>query len=115
MADSNPTAAVWTFGDLVLDVGRRELLRCGRPVAVEPKVFDLLAYLVRFRHRVVGRDELLDALWPEEHVSDAALSYSVKAARKAVGDDGAAQRTIATVRRRGFRFIADAFEPPVPT
>ncbi|HZR79527.1 MAG TPA: AAA family ATPase [Candidatus Binatia bacterium] len=112
MADSNRTAGVWTFGDLVLDAGRRELLRCGRPLAIEPKVFDLLAYLVRFRHRVVGRDELLDALWPGEHVSDDALSYSVKAARRAVGDTGARQRTIATVRRRGFRFVADAVEPP---
>lgn len=97
----------WSFGSFVLDPSRRELRRDGERLHVEPKVLDLLAYLVRHRERVVSRDEILDALWHDEHVSDAALGYCVKAARRAIGDSGDAQHTIETVPRRGFRFVAE--------
>lgn len=97
----------WSFGSFVLDPARRELLRDGQRLHVEPKVLDLLAYLVRHRERVVSRDEILDALWRDEHVSDAALAYCIKAARRAIGDSGDVQHSIATVPRRGLRFVAD--------
>jgi len=104
----------WSFGSFVLDPARRELRRDGDRLHVEPKVLDLLAYLLRHRERVVSRDEILDALWHDEHVSDAALGYCVKEARRAIGDSGDAQHTIATVPRRGFRFVADVAGGPEP-
>ena len=96
---------ICAFGDFELDAALFELRRAGQPVALEPKVFDLLSYLVLHEERVVTRDEIFAALWPNEFVSDGALSYAVRAARKAIGDDGRRQGLIRTVHRRGFRFV----------
>jgi DNA-binding winged helix-turn-helix (wHTH) protein len=100
------------FGDFAIDGSLYELRRRGRRVRIEPKALDLLGYLIRHRDRVVSKDELLAAIWPGEFVSEAALTYCVKAVRKAVGDTGASQRIIATVRSRGYRFIAAVDEQP---
>ena len=93
------------FGDHVLDSEQREL-RCGAElVAVEPQVFDLLVYLVQHHDRVVSKDDLLQAVWGGRIVSDAALAARINAARRALGDNGKAQRWIRTVPRKGVRFI----------
>lgn len=99
-------AVLLTFRDCELDTTLYTLHRAGQPRAVEPLVFNLLAYLVRHRDRVVPREELLDALWPGKVVSESALSSCVKAARHALGDSGDAQSCIATAHRRGYRFVA---------
>ncbi|WP_169728807.1 winged helix-turn-helix domain-containing tetratricopeptide repeat protein [Salinarimonas rosea] len=70
---------------------------------VEPRTFDLLRVLARNAGRTVTRDELFDEVWGDRIVSDAALSSQVRAARRALGDDGSAQEMIATVHGRGFR------------
>jgi TolB-like protein/Tfp pilus assembly protein PilF len=101
---------VFRFGDHVLDVERRELRRGAEPVALEPQVFDLLVYLVRNRHRVVSKDDLIHGVWGGRIVSDSALTTRLNAARKAVDDSGAAQRVIRTVHRKGVRFIAGVSE-----
>jgi TolB-like protein len=72
--------------------------------------FDLLAYLVAHRGRVVGKDELIQEIWHGRAVSDAALTTRVNAVRRAVGDDGKAQRLIRTFSRKGVRFVGDALE-----
>ena len=95
------------FGEFELDEDVFELRRGGRPVAVEPKVFNVLAYLVHHRDRVVPKDELFEQLWPGEFVSDSALTSCIKALRKAVGDDGTSQAIIKTLHGRGYRFVAD--------
>lgn len=95
------------FGDFELDVPAMELRRAGTPVAVEPQVFDVLAHLVAHHERVVLRHELLDVVWGHRFVTEATLSSRIMAARRAVGDSGAEQRVIRTVRGRGFRFVAD--------
>src|SRR5690242_19934403 len=95
------------FGSHVLDVAQRELRLNGEAVAVEPMVFDLLAYLVVHRDRVVSKDEVLDAIWSGRIVSDSALATRIAAARRAVGDSGEAQRLIRTVARKGFRFVGE--------
>lgn len=100
------SAHIIRFRDFELDTAHYELRRAGERIAVEPQVFDLLAFLARNAGRTVTRDEIFAAIWGERVVSDAALSSQIKAARRAVGDDGAAQHTIATVHGRGFRFIA---------
>ncbi len=99
---------IYAFEDFELDTDLYELRRGGQRVAIEPQVFDVLVYLVAHRERVVTKAELLDNVWGDRFVSESALSSRIKAARRAVGDDGRAQRTIATVHGRGFRFTADA-------
>jgi pimeloyl-ACP methyl ester carboxylesterase/DNA-binding winged helix-turn-helix (wHTH) protein len=81
-------------------------------VAVEPQVFDVLVYLVRHRDRVVSKEELLDEVWGDRFVSESALTSRIKAARRAIGDDGANQRIIRTLHGRGYRFVADVDELP---
>jgi len=107
-----PHPTVYAFGSYELDLALYELRRGGRRVAIEPKALDLLACLVGDRQRVVTKVELLQRLWPREVVTDASLTYCVRAARQAVGDDGTRQRIITTVRGRGYRFIAPLHESP---
>jgi DNA-binding winged helix-turn-helix (wHTH) protein/tetratricopeptide (TPR) repeat protein len=111
MAPAAATLKTFVFGDFELDLALYELRRRGRRVPIEPKALDLLAHLIAERHRVVSKEELLETLWPSEYVTEASLTYSVKAARQAVDDDGARQAIVATVRGRGYRFIAEVSEP----
>jgi TolB-like protein len=101
----------YAFGEHVLDVKRRELRRGAELVPLEPQVFDLLTYLVQHRDRVVGKDDLLQAVWGGRIVSDSALTTRINAARRALGDDGEKQRMIRTMPRKGVRFIAEVNEP----
>ena len=103
------------FGNCEIDLDRFEIRRDGADVHVEPQVFDLIAYLVRHRDRMVAKSELLDHIWCGRFVSDSALSTRVKAARAALGDDGHKQATIRTVHARGFRFVADVADPTGPS
>ena len=105
-------AGILRFDQFELDVPRFELRKAGVPVPVEPQVFDLLVFLARNRDRTVTKDEVFAAIWGDRIVSDAALSSQIKAARRALGDDGASQRMIATVHGRGFRFIPEVRTAP---
>ncbi len=100
------------FDSYELDTDAYELRRDGRPVAVEPQVFDVLVHLVRHRGQLVTKEELLDAVWGDRFVSESALTSRIKAVRHAVGDDGRAQRLVKTVHGRGYRFTADTVELP---
>jgi DNA-binding winged helix-turn-helix (wHTH) protein len=100
------------FGDCELSVERIELRRAGQIVDMEPQVFDVLAYLLRCRERVVPKTELLDQIWGNRFVSESALSSRIKSARRAVGDTGRDQRIIKTIYGRGYRFVADVLEKP---
>jgi DNA-binding winged helix-turn-helix (wHTH) protein/tetratricopeptide (TPR) repeat protein len=93
-----------------LSEARFELRRAGVPVPVQPKVVDLLLHLVRHRDRVVLKDELLRALWPDVLVTEASLSKAVAGARRALGDGAEEPRHVLTVRGRGFRFVASVAE-----
>jgi DNA-binding winged helix-turn-helix (wHTH) protein len=93
------------FADHLLDLDRRELRRGGERIALEPQVFDLLVYLVRNRERVVSKHDLLKTIWGGRIVSESTMTSRINAARKAVGDSGAAQRLIRTVPRKGIRFV----------
>ncbi len=90
----------------------------GEVVPVEPKVFDLLVYLILHRDRVVPREELFQTVWDGREVSDATLSNHVMSARRLLGDSGERQASLQTVRGRGYQFIApvtelgDAEPPP---
>ena len=99
-------ADVLTFDDLELDTALFELRRGGAKVPLEPQAFDVLAYLVAHRDRVVPKEELMDAIWGGRFVTEAAVTSRIKQVRRAVGDDGQAQRVIRTVHGRGYRFVA---------
>ena len=98
------------FSECELDTDRVELRRGGTLVHVEPQVFDVLAYLVAHRDRVVMKSELLDRVWGDRFVSESTLTSRIKEARRAVGDDGVAQRCIRTVHGRGYQFVAPVEE-----
>lgn len=100
-----PSRVQFVFDNHVLDADRRELHRGRTSVAVEPQVFDLLLHLVQNRDRVVSKDDLIASVWRGRIVSDSTLASRINAARRAIGDNGDAQRLIRTVARRGIRFV----------
>jgi TolB-like protein len=105
----------YRIGDYQLDPLCREL-RCGQTLRrLEPQVFDTLLFLVENRARVVSKDDLVAAVWNGRFVSDATVESRIKAARRAVGDDGRSQKIIRTIPRRGFRFVADVEGVDGPT
>jgi TolB-like protein len=100
----------YLFEECVLDLERRELTRGAVAIAVGPQVFDLLAFLVQNRERVVSKDDLLDTVWAGRIVSESTLTSHINAVRKAIGDSGEEQRLIRTVARKGFRFVGEVKE-----
>src|SRR6516165_4988949 len=102
------------FGDHRLDVDRRELWLGDRPISLAPQVFDLLVYLLCNRERVVTKDDLIEAIWGGRIVSESALTTRINAVRRAVGDNGKAQRLIRTMPRKGFRFVGAVKEAQKP-
>jgi adenylate cyclase len=99
----------------VLDTERRELRRADAPVAVEPKVFDLLVYLVENRQRVVSRDDLITNVWEGRIISESAIGRCINGARSAIDDSGEAQRLIKTLQRKGLRFVGEVREEQAPS
>ena len=98
---------IYRFGAFRLDTEAYELRASGAVVAVEPQVLALLRLLIENRERLVSKDEIVEQVWKGRIVSDAAIASRVKSARKAIGDDGAAQQLIRTAPKLGFRFVAE--------
>jgi DNA-binding winged helix-turn-helix (wHTH) protein len=103
---------IHVFADCELDETRFELRRRGAVVKLEPKTFDLLAYLLKSGDRVVSKDELLDAVWPGQAVSESVLPKCIAAARRAVGDPRAQPAVIQTVHGRGYRMMVAVRQRP---
>ena len=93
-----------------IDLELYELRWSGASVPLEPQAFDVLAYLVRHRDRVVSKEELMDQVWGGRFVTEAAVTGRIKQVRRALGDDGHVQRTLRTVHGRGYHFVADVHE-----
>ncbi|HEX7465369.1 MAG TPA: winged helix-turn-helix domain-containing protein, partial [Usitatibacter sp.] len=100
----------YLFEDCVFDTDRRELRRGVDAVPVAPQVFDMLAYLIRNRERVVSKDDLIAAIWDGRIVSDAAMTTRLNVVRGAIGDSGEEQRLIKTLPRKGIRFVGTVRE-----
>lgn len=96
----------YQIAEYLIDTARYRISSGDAVIPAEPKVFDLLIYLVRHRDRVLSREELFREVWDGREVSDATLSNHVKSARKVLGDSGELQKTIVTIRGRGYQFIA---------
>jgi len=94
---------VYHFDEFVLDPSRRTLARNGNPVSVSPKAFEVLTYLVVNSGRVVTKDELLKAVWPDSFVEESNLAQHISWLRKALGDKS---NDIVTVPGRGYQFTA---------
>ena len=100
------TQPVLSFADFRLDAERGELLRGTSAVALAPKAFTLLQYLATRAGRLVPKQELLDAVWPDVFVGEAVLKGTIRDVRRALGDDPHEPRFIQTAHRRGYRFVA---------
>ena len=108
---SPPGANSYRFAGRSLDPVLRELRVGGDVRDVEPKVFDLIEYLMKNHERVVTKDELQQALWPNVVVTEASLSRTVMKARKVLDDPANEPQVIRTVPRKGFRFVANVRAP----
>ena len=95
-------AMIYHIGSFELDLATVELRQDGAPCPLEPQVFALLAFLIEHRERVVSKDEIFEKVWDGRIVTDSALASRVKFARKALGDDGKAQKFIKTIHGKGL-------------
>lgn len=102
------------FGPYRLDGNGTRLWKGTEPVVIQPRPLAVLAYLAARPGVIVGRDELIDTLWADTHVTKAVLKVAIRAIREAVEDDADAPRYIETVGRGGYRFIGTGDAPALP-
>ena len=103
---------VYEFNGFRLEGSQRRLLYNGQPVALKPKILDLLIYLVEMRGQLVVKDDLMREIWPDAIVEENNITVSMSILRKTLGDR-IDQQFIETVPRRGYRFVADVTEVPL--
>jgi DNA-binding winged helix-turn-helix (wHTH) protein len=115
-----PAGVTFEFTPFVLDPAKRVLLRAGVPQTLTPRAFDLLLLLVQQRDRVLSKDEILRTVWADTVVEESNLNQQVFVLRKALNGGGHGPDYIATVPRRGYRFVGEVTErsaasPPAST
>ena len=105
---SEAPSPVYEFGDFRLDVEERQLLRRdGTAVPLTPRVFDTLRYMVEHSGRVLDKEVLMEAVWPDAIVEENNLAQNISTLRRVFGESPGSQRYIVTVPGRGYRFIAE--------
>jgi DNA-binding winged helix-turn-helix (wHTH) protein/Tol biopolymer transport system component len=107
---------LYTFGPFVLDAAQRLLLRDGKPVPLAPKAIDTLLLLVHNAGRLVEKDDLMKAVWPDTFVEEGNLTKNIFVLRHAMGNGAGGREYIETVPKRGYRFVAgvvDDVEPKI--
>ncbi len=97
----------YEFDRFRIDTKRHLLMRDGGPIAIKAKALDTLVLLVQHAGRLLEKEELMNRLWPDTAVEEANLTQNVFEVRKALGEVPGEQRFIATVARRGYRFVAE--------
>src|SRR5262245_57492967 len=105
---SRQTKPIYEFGPYRLDGAERLLTRDGEGISLQPKVFDLLLMLVERHGRLLEKDELMKAIWPDTVVEEANLANNISILRKTLSENG--ERLIETVPKRGYRFVAEVCE-----
>ena len=98
---------VYEFDEFRLDVAKRQLLREGEVVPLYSKAFDLLLLLVESRGRDLGKDEILERVWPGQVLEESNLTVNISAVRRALGERAAQPRFLVTIPGRGYRFVAN--------
>ena len=100
---------IYEFADFRLDVAERVLASAetGERIPLPDKAFDTLCILVGNAGRLVGKDELLSRVWADSFVEENNLNKSIHAIRRSLGESNGGQKFIETVKKHGFRFVAD--------
>jgi len=104
---SAETERIYEFGEFRLDPAAKTLSCRNEPVALTPKVFDTLQFMVEHAGRLLEKDELMERIWQGRFVEESNLTFNIKMLRRALQDDAQRPRFIETVPRRGYRFIAE--------
>jgi DNA-binding winged helix-turn-helix (wHTH) protein len=94
----------YEFGPFRLDTTQCALLRDGQPVTLAPYAYETLVSLLRHAGQVVGKDELIQSVWPDSFVEDGSLTFYIHLVRKALGEGSSRHQYIETIPRRGYRF-----------
>jgi pimeloyl-ACP methyl ester carboxylesterase/DNA-binding winged helix-turn-helix (wHTH) protein/class 3 adenylate cyclase len=98
------------FGPFRIDTVERTLLCRDRPVPLTPKVFDTLLFLVENSGHVLGKNELMQMVWPDSFVEENNLAQNISVLRKVLGESPEGLKYIETLPKRGYRFIAEVEE-----
>ena len=101
---------IYEFNGFRLEGAQRRLLYRGKPVPLKGKILDLLLYLVEMRGQLVGKEELLEKIWPDAIVEENNITVSMSILRKTLGEDRSKPQFIETIPRQGYRFIAEVTE-----
>jgi Tol biopolymer transport system component/DNA-binding winged helix-turn-helix (wHTH) protein len=104
---TDPGIVIFEFGPYRLDRVKRVLLREGAPVALTPKALETLLALIEKRGEILGKEELINRVWPDTIVEEGNLTVNISMLRKALGESPNEHRYIVTVPGRGYRFVAD--------
>lgn len=112
---SKPESTLYEFGEFQLDASHRLLLRRGEPVAIAPKVYEVLLVLVETAGQSLCKEELLRRVWPDTVVEESNLTVSVSALRKVLGEGRGEHQFIATLPGIGYQFVAPValVSPPI--
>jgi len=108
-----PAPHGYEFGPFRLEVAERRLLRQGRPVSLQDKLFDMLVVLVRNQGRLLEKTAIMQAVWPDAHVEETNLPHNVSLLRKILGETPQL-RYVETVPKHGYRFVAEVREIGAP-
>jgi DNA-binding winged helix-turn-helix (wHTH) protein/tetratricopeptide (TPR) repeat protein len=98
---------VYEFAHRRVDMARREVLHMGRTIPMYPRCFDALLLLIEHRGTLLGKDFLMQALWPDVVVDENSLAKVISEVRRALGEGPRDAGCIVTIPRRGYRFVAD--------
>ena len=102
--------STYQFGEFTLDLSRGSVLKGREEIKLRPKVYEALKYLIENRGRLIGKQELMQALWPNTCVTDDSLVQCTVELRRALDDR--AQRLLKTVPRRGYVFTSQVIQSP---
>ena len=102
-----PESSIYEFDAFCVDSGKRLLLRDDEIIALTPKVFETLLYLVNHNGKVLEKDELMSAIWPDTIVEENNLNKNISVLRQVLGENPGAHRFIVTVPGKGYKFVAD--------
>jgi DNA-binding winged helix-turn-helix (wHTH) protein len=101
---------IFEFDDVRVEPSKFKIWKAGEEVAVEPKTFQVLLFLLENRGRLIEKNELLEAIWRDTFVTENAMTREIAKLRKALGDDPKTPKYIQTVHTQGYRFIAETEE-----
>src|SRR5579862_1711489 len=112
---SLPANHLYEFGAFRLDPVQKLLFRNGKPVPVTIKALEVLGTLVESRGRLVAKEQLMKAVWPDTFVEEGNLTFHIHALRKALEDHPTEHNYIETIPRRGYRMVAEVREISAPS